>query len=116
MEGGFFKPSGTLTPDEAFAYWHDPIEMYWGEQPFTVTPEYVARLIELRYSPTSPSGERVSPPGRPVAYTIMSRIDIGVMSLVAELRGTADWAAIAAEYFEGADPATPHEQSRPRLP
>jgi len=43
----------------------------------------------------------------PVAYTIMSRIDIGVMSLVAELRGTTYWKAIAAEYFEGADPITP---------
>jgi predicted unusual protein kinase regulating ubiquinone biosynthesis (AarF/ABC1/UbiB family) len=107
VEGGFLKPSGTLTPDEAFAYWHDPIEMYWGEQPFTVTPEYVARLIELRYSPTSPLANVYRHLVAPVAYTIMSRIDIGVMSLVAELRGTAEWAAIAAEYFEDADPATP---------
>jgi len=37
----------------------------------------------------------------------MSRLDIGVMSLVAALRGTNQWATIAAEYFEGADPATP---------
>lgn len=107
VEGGFLKPSGSLTPEEAFAYWHDPIEMYWGEQPFTITPEYVAKLIELRYSPTSPLGNAYRHLAPPVAYTIMSRIDIGVMSLVAELRGTTDWAAIAAEYFEGADPATP---------
>ena len=46
VEGGFFSPSGSLTPEEVFEYWWKPIEMYWGEQPFTVTPEYVAALIE----------------------------------------------------------------------
>lgn len=107
VEGGFLKPSGSLTPEEAYAYWREPVEMYWGDQPFTVTPEYVAKLIELRYSPTSPMANAYRHLAPPAAYTIMSRIDIGVMSLVAELRGTTDWAAIAAEYFEGADPATP---------
>lgn len=107
VEGGFFAPSGSLTPQEVFAYWREPIEMYWGAQPFTVTPEYVARLIELRYSPTGPSANAFRHMATPVAYTIMSRIDIGVMSLISELRATNRWATIGAEYFEGAAPATP---------
>ncbi len=106
VEAGFFAPSGTLTPQEVFAYWREPIEMYWGEQPFTVTPEYVARLIELRYSPTGPSANAFRHLATPVTYTIMSRIDIGVMSLISELRATNQWETIAAEYFEGADPIT----------
>lgn len=106
VEGGFFAPSGSLTPREVFAYWRDPIEMYWGEQPFTVTPEYVARLIELRYSPTSPAANAYRHLNPPVTYTIMSRLDIGVMSLVAQLRARNYWASIAAEYFEGAEPTT----------
>ena len=36
----------------------------------------------------------------------MSRIDIGAMSLISELRGENYWKSIAAEYFEHADPAT----------
>ncbi len=107
VEGGFFVPSDTLTPEEVFAYWREPIAMYWGAQPFTITPEYVASLIELRYSPTGPLGNAFRHLSGPAAYTIMSRIDIGVMSLLGELRGTNNWEAIAAEYFEGADPITP---------
>lgn len=106
VEGGFFSPSGSLTPQEVFAYWREPIEMYWGKQPFTITPEYVARLIELRYSPTGPSANAFRHMAPPATYTIMSRIDIGVMSLIAELRARNKWQTIAAEYFEGADPAT----------
>lgn len=107
VEGGLFAPSGTLTPQEVFAYWREPIEMYWGEQPFTITPEYVAKLIELRYSPTGPSANAFRHLAAPATYTIMSRIDIGVMSLISELRATNCWETIGAEYFEGADPATP---------
>lgn len=107
VEGGFFAPTGSLTAEEVLAYWRDPVEMYWGEQPFTITPEYVVKLIELRYSPTGPSANAFRHLSSPVAYTIMSRLDIGVISLIAELRGTNDWEAMAAEYFEGADPVTP---------
>jgi predicted unusual protein kinase regulating ubiquinone biosynthesis (AarF/ABC1/UbiB family) len=106
IEGGFFEPTARLSPEEVLAYWRAPIEMYWGEQPFTITPEYVARLIELRYSPTGPSANAFAHMVTPVSYTIMSRLDIGVMSLIAELRGNNLWAEIAAEYFEDAEPAT----------
>jgi predicted unusual protein kinase regulating ubiquinone biosynthesis (AarF/ABC1/UbiB family) len=106
VEGGFFTPSGSLAPEDVFAYWHEPIEMYWGKQPFTITPEYVAKLIELRYSPTGPSANALQHLALPATYTIMSRIDIGVMSLISELHATNHWDTIGAEYFEGADPVT----------
>jgi predicted unusual protein kinase regulating ubiquinone biosynthesis (AarF/ABC1/UbiB family) len=106
VEGGFFEPSGSLTPGEVFAYWREPMESFWGEQPFTITPEYVAKLIELRYSPTGPAANAFRHLAAPVTYTIMTRIDIGVMSLISELRATNNWKAIDAEYFEDADPVT----------
>jgi predicted unusual protein kinase regulating ubiquinone biosynthesis (AarF/ABC1/UbiB family) len=107
VENGFFEPSGSLTPQEVFTYWREPFEMYWGEQPFTITPEYVANLIESRYSPTGPSANAFSHMVVPPTYAIMIRIDIGVMSLISELRATIQWATMGAEYFEGADPVTP---------
>jgi predicted unusual protein kinase regulating ubiquinone biosynthesis (AarF/ABC1/UbiB family) len=107
IEGGFFEPSGSLTATEVFDYWRQPVEMYWGAQPFTVTPEYVTKLIELRYSPTGPFANAFRHLAAPVAYTIMSRIEIGVLSLIAQLRSTNEWQAIAAEYFEDAPPITP---------
>ncbi len=106
VEGGFFAPSSSLTREEVFNYWREPLELYWGEQPFTITPEYVARLIDIRYSPTGPSANAFRHLSTPPTYAIMSRLDIGVMSLIAKLRATMPWATLAAEYFEGADPVT----------
>jgi predicted unusual protein kinase regulating ubiquinone biosynthesis (AarF/ABC1/UbiB family) len=107
IEGGLFEPSGSLTAAEVFDYWHEPVEMYWGAQPFTVTPEYVAKLIELRYSPIGPFANAFGHLAAPVAYTTMSRIEVGVLSLIARLRAANEWKTIAAEYFEDADPVTP---------
>jgi predicted unusual protein kinase regulating ubiquinone biosynthesis (AarF/ABC1/UbiB family) len=106
VEIGFFPSSGDVTPEEVFDYWREPFEMYWGEQPFTVTPEYVAAWIERRFSPTGPSSNAFRHAAAPSDYTIMSRIEMGVMSVIAELRATNDWASIAAEHFEGEAPST----------
>ena len=106
VEGGFWRSSDPVTPEEVFAYWHEPWEMWWGEQPFTVTPEYVARWIERKFSPTGPSANAFRHITASPEYTIMSRIEMGAASLIAELRATNYWGSIAAEYFEGAAPFT----------
>jgi len=106
VEGGFFAPSAKLTRQEVFDYWRAPLEMYWGEQPFTITPEYVARLITSRYSPTGTSANAFQHMSTPPTYAIMSRLDVGVWSLIAELRATIPWATLGAEYFERAEPVT----------
>ncbi|HJZ36128.1 MAG TPA: AarF/ABC1/UbiB kinase family protein [Solirubrobacterales bacterium] len=107
IELDFFDPSGSLTHEEVFAYWREPVELYWGEQPFTVTPDYVARLIETRYLPTGPSANAFHHITMPPAYTTLSRLDIGVMSLISRLRVAVPWAVVVAESIEGADPVTP---------
>ena len=106
VEGGFWRSSDPVTPEEVFAYWREPWEMWWAEQPFTVTPEYVARWIERKFSPTGPSANAFRHITASPEYTIMSRIEMGVASLLAELRATNHWGSIAAEYFEGAAPFT----------
>jgi predicted unusual protein kinase regulating ubiquinone biosynthesis (AarF/ABC1/UbiB family) len=107
IEGGFFKPAPSLTREEVFRYWREPLEYYRGEQPFTITPEYVAKLIEVRYTPTGPLANAFANLTIPPTYTILSRLDIGLMSLIAQLRASVEWRTLAAEYFEGADPVTP---------
>jgi predicted unusual protein kinase regulating ubiquinone biosynthesis (AarF/ABC1/UbiB family) len=106
VEGGFWRSSDPVTPEEVFAYWREPWEMWWAEQPFTVTPEYVARWIERKFSPTGPSANAFRHITASPDYTIMSRIEMGAASLLAELRATNHWGSIAAEYFEGAVPFT----------
>jgi predicted unusual protein kinase regulating ubiquinone biosynthesis (AarF/ABC1/UbiB family) len=106
VEGGFWRSSDPVTPEEVFTYWHEPWKMWWAEQPFTVTPEYVADWIERKFSPAGPSANAFRYITASPEYTIMSRIEMGAASLMAELRATNYWGSIAAEYFEGAAPFT----------
>lgn len=106
VEGGFWRSSDPVTPEEVFTYWHEPWEMWWGEQPFTVTPEYVARWIERKFSPTGPSANAFRYLTASPNYTIMSRIEMAAASMIAELGATNYWGSIAAEFFEGAVPFT----------
>ena len=106
VEAGFWRSSDPVTPEEVFAYWREPWEMWWAEQPFTITPEYVARWIQRKFSPTGPSANAFRYLSVSPDYTIMGRIEMGAASLLAELRATNYWGSIAAEFFEDAAPFT----------
>jgi predicted unusual protein kinase regulating ubiquinone biosynthesis (AarF/ABC1/UbiB family) len=106
IEGGFWRSSDPVTPDEVFAYWRGPWELWWAEQPFTVTPEYVAKWMERRFSPTGPSANAFRYITASPEYTCMGRIEMGEAFLIADLRATNYWGSMAAEYFEGAAPFT----------
>jgi predicted unusual protein kinase regulating ubiquinone biosynthesis (AarF/ABC1/UbiB family) len=106
VEGGFCRSTDPVTPEEVYAFWRAPWELWWAEQPFTVTPECAARWIEHKYLPTGPSANSfryftVSP-----EYTTMGRIELSTASLIAELRATNYWGSMAAEFFEGTAPFT----------
>ena len=60
VEAGFCRSTDPVTPEEVYEFWREPWELLWAEQPFTVTPEYAARWIEGKYSPTGPLGQRFS--------------------------------------------------------
>lgn len=106
VEAGVWRSSDPVTPDEAFAYWHEPWRMWWAEQPFTITPEYADEYIESKYSPRGPLANAfryitVSPD-----YTILSRIEIAAISISAALRACSYWGPILHEYLENAMPLT----------
>jgi predicted unusual protein kinase regulating ubiquinone biosynthesis (AarF/ABC1/UbiB family) len=106
VEGGFWRSSDPVTPEEVFAYWREPWRMWWAEQPFTVTPEYVAEWIERKFSPTGPSANAFRHSTPSPEYTIMARIEMGAASVMAALRACNYWGSIASEYLEGAPPFT----------
>lgn len=106
VEGGFCRSTDPVTPEEVYEFWRGPWELFWAEQPFTVTPERAARWIEHKYSPTGPSANAfryftVSP-----EYATMGRIELSTASLIGELQATNYWGSMAAEFFEGAAPLT----------
>ncbi len=106
VESGFCRSTDPVTPEEVYAYWREPWELWWAEQPFTVTPECAARWIEHKYSPTGPSANAFRHFTAAADYTTMGRIEMGAASLIAELHATNYWGSMAAEFFEGTAPLT----------
>lgn len=111
VAAGWYDRDGGVTPDECYRYWRDGYEMYWGEQPFTVTPEYAEALIELRYSPAGPAGNAFRQAAAPGGFATLARLEIGLVSMLAGLRSTNPWGPMAAETVDGAPPATPMGQA-----
>jgi predicted unusual protein kinase regulating ubiquinone biosynthesis (AarF/ABC1/UbiB family) len=93
-------------PEELFDWWSGTFEMLLGPQPFTMTPQLVAEGIRREFSPVGPSASVVRSFSEPPGWVFLSRIDSGMMSVLAELRATGYWRAIQAEYDEQADPIT----------
>ena len=106
VEAGFWRSSDPVTPEEAFAYWSEDYAMLWAKQRFVVTPDHVAKRIERRCSPSGPSANAFRHIVMSPDYTVMSRIEVGVASVIAQLRAGAHWGAIAAEGLENAAPLT----------
>jgi predicted unusual protein kinase regulating ubiquinone biosynthesis (AarF/ABC1/UbiB family) len=106
VEAGFCKSSDPVTPEEVFAYWRADGGILWAQERFTITPEYAARRIERRCSPNGPSANAFRHITMSPEYTAMARAEMGVMSVIGQLRGGAHWGSIAAEHFENAPPFT----------
>ncbi len=106
VEGGFCRSTDPVTPEEVYAFWREPWELFWAEQPFTVTPECAARWIEHKYSPTGPSANAFRYFTASPEYMTMGRIEVSAASLIAELHATNYWGSMAAEFFEGSAPLT----------
>jgi predicted unusual protein kinase regulating ubiquinone biosynthesis (AarF/ABC1/UbiB family) len=106
VEAGLWRSSDPVTPEEVFAYWSEGFALLWATQRFVVTPEYVARRVRRRFSPTGPSANVFRHISGPPEYTIMSRVEIGSASVVAQLRAGNHWGFIAAEHLENAAPRT----------
>jgi predicted unusual protein kinase regulating ubiquinone biosynthesis (AarF/ABC1/UbiB family) len=106
VEAGVFRSSDPVTPEEVFAYWRGDWGMLWAPQRLVITPEQVARRIERRCSPNGPSSNALRYVTMPPEYTTMARIEVGVMSVIGQLRAGAHWRSITAEHFENALPIT----------
>ena len=106
VEVGYWSSSDPVTPEEVFAWWHEPFRYLWDEQPFTITPEYAASWIEHRFSPTGRSANALRHITMQPDCLTWTRIEVALASVLAGLHATNDWAAIIADYGEDA-PTTP---------
>jgi predicted unusual protein kinase regulating ubiquinone biosynthesis (AarF/ABC1/UbiB family) len=105
VEAGYWRSSDPVSPEEVFAWWHEPFRYLWAEQPFTLTPEYAASWIEHRFSPAGPSANALRYLTMLNDCVAWTRTEVALASVMAQLRATNDWAAILAEY-QGDAPIT----------
>lgn len=106
VEAGFCRSTDPVTPEEVYEFWRGPWELWWAEQPFTVTPERAGRWIEGKYSPTGRSANAFQHFTASPEYATMGRIEMSAASLIAELHATNYWGSMAAEFFEDVAPFT----------
>jgi predicted unusual protein kinase regulating ubiquinone biosynthesis (AarF/ABC1/UbiB family) len=105
VEAGMWRSSDPVTPEEVFAYWREDNALVWAQQ-FAATPDRVGRGIERRFSPTGPSANALRHCTMPSAYSLLARAEIGVASVIAQLRADNDWSSFVAEYCVDAAPRT----------
>lgn len=101
-----FVPGEPPEPKAMLAWAREALVPLLGEQPFTYTPEFAARIVDLEFSPRGPHSAVVQRLALPGEYLALSRIDLGLTSVLAGLRATNNWRAIHDEMDLGAAPAT----------
>lgn len=106
-ELGFVQPSAPVTPEQLHAYWRGALEMYGGEQPFTVTPERTAKWREHRMSPPGEQMSALRHWTLPPDYAMLTRVETMTYAVLGQLYASNDWRSIAGEYFDAAEPVTP---------
>jgi hypothetical protein len=106
IEAGMLDAATGPAPEEILAWYRPGFEMLTAPQPYTMTPQGVARVISNYMSFRGPSGHVMRSLSLPKDFVFLTRIDLGLWSVLAELRATGHWRSIVAELDEGADPVT----------
>ena len=98
---GTFDPEGLLAQISAMGAWYlEP-----GERRFT--PAYVADLLDSTGGPRSPWFDQMRRQTIPPQALLLRRMEGLVFATLGEARASADWNAIAREFYLDAPPATP---------
>ena len=69
-------------------------------------PDDVERTVELGYPPRSPWFGQMRRLSMPAPTLLLRRMELQVLSFLADLRAGADWGALAAEHHAGEPPST----------
>jgi predicted unusual protein kinase regulating ubiquinone biosynthesis (AarF/ABC1/UbiB family) len=96
-----FEPAALVAQVRAMGEW------YLEPGPRRFSPAYVAELLDSTSGPRSPWFAQMRRQTLPPQALLLRRMEGLVLSALGEVRGCADWHAIAREYYAGAAPATP---------
>jgi predicted unusual protein kinase regulating ubiquinone biosynthesis (AarF/ABC1/UbiB family) len=96
-----FEPEALLAQVAAMGAW------YFTPGPHRFSPAYVAELIDSTSGPRSPWFAQMRRQTLPPQALLLRRMEGLVLSTLGEVRGCADWHAIAREYYAADAPSTP---------
>jgi predicted unusual protein kinase regulating ubiquinone biosynthesis (AarF/ABC1/UbiB family) len=95
-----------LDPDRLLEFYRGALRDRWDEQPFTYTPESVAKIAASTYQPL---GEWSDVTGRlqmPKDLLFLNRITVGTSFILGHLYARADWRSIDSEIRHDGLPTT----------
>jgi predicted unusual protein kinase regulating ubiquinone biosynthesis (AarF/ABC1/UbiB family) len=95
-----------LDPDRLLEFYRGALQDRWDEQPFTYTPESVAKIAASTYQPL---GEWSDVTGRlqmPKDLLFLNRITVGTSFILAHLYASGDWKSIDCEIRHDGPPTT----------
>jgi predicted unusual protein kinase regulating ubiquinone biosynthesis (AarF/ABC1/UbiB family) len=95
-----FEPEALLEQVAAMGEW------YFEPGPRRFSPAYVAELIDSTSGPRSPWFAQMRRQTLPPQALLLRRMEGLVLSALGEVRGCADWHAIAREYYAADAPST----------
>jgi predicted unusual protein kinase regulating ubiquinone biosynthesis (AarF/ABC1/UbiB family) len=95
-----------LDPDRLLEFYRAALRDRWAEQPFTYTPESVAKIVAGTYQPLGPWSDVTGRLQMPKDLLFLNRITIGASFILGHLYATANWKSIDCEIRHNGLPAT----------
>ena len=101
------RPGAPFADQEIFDWFAAYYELILDDEPVTVTPEYSARLLYKTFD--AKTHEILRHTNVPPTFALIQRINLGLFSILGQLRATANWRAISEELWAWTDapPRTP---------
>ncbi|MEA3075376.1 MAG: hypothetical protein QOF60_284 [Actinomycetota bacterium] len=98
-----------LQLQRVFDWWAPIFDPAQGAESFTFTPEFAAWVIERNFGPLGEWGDVVRGMGigpESKDWLFLTRIQVGLYSVLGALRATCDWGAVHDELMNGGPPRT----------
>jgi predicted unusual protein kinase regulating ubiquinone biosynthesis (AarF/ABC1/UbiB family) len=106
-EAGYLPEPETFSPEDLYAQIAGMGAWYLEPGKRRFSPKWVADLLDATSGPRSPYFAQMRRQTLPPPSLLMRRMEGLVLSTLGELRASADWNAIAREYYAAAPASTP---------
>ncbi len=109
QELGCIPPESKLQPQRVFDWWAPIWDPGRSAEPFTFAPEFAASTLERNFDALGEWGDVVRGMGigpESKDWLSLTRIQVGLYSVLGALRATCDWRAVHHELMRGDPPQT----------